>query len=207
MRQTLRGRVLVLREEETDTLANSWINLFTYPGFCQIASPRDLKSPCFDFLTFDYVAIFSFSLTETFLADVFKLGGSGGAFFFVNCSFEGKRSLQRSLLFAGFSDVSVASSVAVARSPVWTANDENIAAAPAAVPEQTKGKTCKNCSCGRAELEERAETEAEAKALLESGAVQSSCGSCYLGDDFRCDSCPYRGLPPFKPGDKVLLKL
>lgn len=61
------------------------------------------------------------------------------------------------------------------------------------------GKPCENCTCGRKELEEGNIT----KAQLENGAVESNCGKCYLGDAFRCASCPYLGQPAFEAGDKV----
>jgi len=41
------------------------------------------------------------------------------------------------------------------------------------------------------------------KLEVESGAVESECGKCYLGDAFRCASCPFKGLPAFEKGDKV----
>ena len=62
-------------------------------------------------------------------------------------------------------------------------------------------KPCADCSCGLKEKLEGNTTVTE----LENGNTESSCGKCYLGDAFRCASCPYKGLPAFEKGDKVKL--
>ncbi|KAI9785783.1 MAG: hypothetical protein M1839_008800 [Geoglossum umbratile] len=82
-------------------------------------------------------------------------------------------------------------------------------------------RACKDCTCGlkeKIEAEDASRRSAADSALsslkLEAGdlaevdfTVQGkvgSCGNCSLGDAFRCDGCPYIGLPAFKPGEETL---
>ncbi|CAK0785945.1 hypothetical protein CVIRNUC_009158 [Coccomyxa viridis] len=64
-------------------------------------------------------------------------------------------------------------------------------------------KACANCTCGRAEEEAQGIKASLTADMLDN--PQSACGSCGLGDAFRCSTCPYRGLPKFEMGQKVEL--
>ncbi|KAK3351949.1 cytokine-induced anti-apoptosis inhibitor 1, Fe-S biogenesis-domain-containing protein [Neurospora tetraspora] len=83
-----------------------------------------------------------------------------------------------------------------------------------------KRRACKDCTCGlaeRLEAEDKARRDKADQALntlklksedlleldLTVPGKTGSCGSCALGDAFRCDGCPYTGLPPFKVGEEV----
>lgn len=84
-------------------------------------------------------------------------------------------------------------------------------------------KACKDCTCGLAErMAEQDKKRAEQrdkniKATIKLASEdlsemdftvqgkKGSCNSCSLGDAFRCDGCPYIGLPPFKPGEEVTI--
>lgn len=73
---------------------------------------------------------------------------------------------------------------------------------PAAVG---KKKACKNCTCGLAEAESRVTIDD-----LNDGdvlPVTSQCGSCGLGDAFRCAGCPFLGKPAFKTDSSNRVKL
>ncbi|CAI4592519.1 ASN_HP2_G0032630.mRNA.1.CDS.1 [Saccharomyces cerevisiae] len=83
-----------------------------------------------------------------------------------------------------------------------------------------KKKACKDCTCGMKEQEEKeindirsqqdkvvkfTEDELTEIDFTIDGKKVGGCGSCSLGDAFRCSGCPYLGLPAFKPGQPINL--
>lgn len=79
-------------------------------------------------------------------------------------------------------------------------------------------KACKDCTCGLAELEQEEIKKVETvkkKIQFSTNELNEvdftiegktgGCGSCSLGDAFRCSGCPFLGLPAFKPGQVITL--
>ncbi|KAH8821017.1 Fe-S cluster assembly protein dre2 [Xylogone sp. PMI_703] len=83
-------------------------------------------------------------------------------------------------------------------------------------------RACKDCTCGLAEriaaedAAKRAKADSQLKTIMLATddlaevdfTVQGkvgSCGNCSLGDAFRCDGCPYLGMPAFTAGEEVRL--
>ncbi|CAI7567358.1 hypothetical protein N7533_005906 [Penicillium manginii] len=104
--------------------------------------------------------------------------------------------------------------------------DEEDFTRPIMPPPECQPKTgrrrraCKDCTCGLADRLEAEDKERRANADKSLNVMKlqtddlaevdftvegktGSCGSCALGDAFRCDGCPYMGLPAFKPGQEV----
>ncbi|KAG5980963.1 hypothetical protein E4U55_003444 [Claviceps digitariae] len=92
--------------------------------------------------------------------------------------------------------------------------------APTDCQPQKRRRPCKDCTCGLAaqfeaeEKERRAQADAGLQAIkLDSNDLNEldftvkgktgSCNNCSLGDAFRCSTCPFIGLPAFKPGEEV----
>ena len=197
----LQGSTLVVYEnfDAHKLQIESFLTTLTYPGNSTACSIQDVSSQS---QLFNNVAVFGCSLSSLSLGQLVAIMNPAGVIFLIRCTSSEPRTLNRLVLFSGIIDVSGSASNLVGKKPEWI---ETVAPAPPSC--DTKPKACKNCSCGRKEAEEEQVSEEELKRRLESGEIKSSCGSCYLGDEFRCASCPYRGLPAFQPGEKVTISL
>lgn len=97
----------------------------------------------------------------------------------------------------------------------------DLSTAPECQPKTgRRRRACKDCTCGLADRLEAEDKERRANADQNLNVMKlntddlneldftvqgktGSCGSCALGDAFRCAGCPYLGLPAFKPGQEV----
>jgi hypothetical protein len=77
-----------------------------------------------------------------------------------------------------------------------------------------KRKACKNCVCGRADADNAGVVALDLTDDIADDEVievdptpkkVGGCGSCALGDAFRCSTCPYLGMPAFNEGEKITL--
>lgn len=71
----------------------------------------------------------------------------------------------------------------------------------------TRRRACKNCTCGRAQLEQQQGEGVQVDVDFQPPA--GGCGNCAKGDAFRCAGCPYLGKPAWNTEEdgKVQLNL
>ncbi|KAK2197419.1 Anamorsin [Babesia duncani] len=124
-----------------------------------------------------------------------------------------ENAIRKECMYAGFINVTITANLGyiwiTGKVPEWagpsTREDkvapihDNVSRAPIPSSCDTRPKPCANCTCKRAERQAK-DAQAPQPATE---APSSNCGNCYLGDAFRCAACPYRGLPAFKPGQRV----
>lgn len=85
-----------------------------------------------------------------------------------------------------------------AQDPRKTNLDENIDDSMRTEPKEkrvVKKRQCANCTCSRSKNKQ---------VQNEDGSIikpKGGCGSCALGDAYRCKGCPYKGMPAFKEGE------
>ncbi|EUD67072.1 anamorsin [Plasmodium inui San Antonio 1] len=135
------------------------------------------------------------------------------------------KRLRKECLYSGFVNISNQTSMAengiiinvTAENPDFLSNEDDDdtnssdgeAYENAEDNKKVVNRVCANCTCGKKttgiKLDKVAINEKEVQYLTENAV--SSCGNCYLGDAFRCASCPYKGLPAFQPGENVKLNL
>lgn len=73
----------------------------------------------------------------------------------------------------------------------------------ATAPRASKKRQCANCTCSRSKGKSKKKVETdEIKNEVTDVKPKSGCGSCSKGDAFRCEGCPYKGMPAFKEGEE-----
>lgn len=144
----------------------------------------------------------------------------------------GGAATKKAALWATEPETQISQEALMAGAPTGPRKREDCTVDLSAPPARRK-RACKGCTCGLRELQEeeertgsivkldqgelgggRSEVETTVtgpdgqprtvkKVQVDTRGATSSCGSCFLGDAFRCSTCPYLGLPAFEPGQKV----